>query len=123
MKHDKEAITKLVMIYKNDDLVLDYLKLTLESFTEYIHIINQQEVTTTVDKYRLSKEELLANIKILDMHRRMCHNTIISGIKRINLLCRENSLPLFYEGDELDRVAIADFVMGVVTETFKNRRR
>lgn len=119
-KNDKSAIIKLVLKYKDDDIVLDYLKLTLDSFGEYIDIINKQENLAIISKYQLSAEDYKAQIVTLDRHRRMCHNTIISGIKRINLLCKENDMPLFFDGDEEDRVEIANFVLAVVTETFKN---
>lgn len=120
---NKTSITKLVLIYKDDDLMLDFLKETLDGFSKYVDIINQQENITIVDKYRLSKEDLMERIKILDMHRRMVHNIIITGVQRINLLCRENNIDIFYDGDENDRVQIAEFAMRVVEETFNNRKK
>ena len=103
--------------------MLDFLKETLDGFSKYVDIINQQENIAIVDKYRLSKEDLMERIKILDMHRRMVHNIIITGVQRINLLCRENNIDIFYDGDENDRVQIAEFAMRVVEETFNNRKK
>ena len=122
-KHDKSAIIKLVMKYKGDKDTLEQRQLVLESVGEDIDIINKEEDMNIVNKDRLSKEDYLDKVKILDTHRRMCHNTIISGIKRINWMCKENNIPLFYNGDETDRVQIAEFVMKVVEQTFKDRKK
>lgn len=120
---NKSAITQLVLVYRDDDLMLDFLKDTLDAFCKYIDIINQQENTVIIDKNRLSDEDLFERIKILDQHRRMVHNIIMTGIKRINILCRENNIETFYNGNEDDRVEIAEFAMKVIIKTFKNRKR
>lgn len=118
---DKAIITKLILIYKDDTLALEFIKDTLNAFSKYVHLINKQENVAMIDKYSLSREDLLYSIKTLDDHRRMVHNLIISGVKRINLLCRENNLDLFYPGDVNDRVAVGDFAFKIVESTFKNR--
>lgn len=123
IKHSKSVITQLVMAVKDDELALDFIKEVLDSCGKYIDIINQQEVVITVDKYRLTQEDLLYKIKTLDEHRSMVHNIIISGIRRINLLCRENELDPFFSGDVEDRVAVGEFAMEIVADSFKNRKK
>lgn len=76
IKHSKSVITQLVMAVKDDELALDFIKEVLDSCGKYIDIINQQEVVITVDKYRLTQEDLLYKIKTLDEHRSMVHNIL-----------------------------------------------
>lgn len=122
-KYSKTSIIELVLRYKDDKDLLEFLSLVLNSFGEYVDIINKEENATIVDKYRMSREDYMDELKILDTHRRMCHNTIIHGIKRINLMCKEAGIPNFYNGDEEDRVQISEFVIKVIDETFKNRKK
>lgn len=122
-KYSKTSIIELVLRYKDDKDLLEFLSLVLNSFGEYVDIINKEENATIADKYRMSREDYMDELKILDTHRRMCHNTIIHGIKRINLMCKEAGIPNFYNGDEEDRVQISEFVIKVIDETFKNRKK
>lgn len=119
----KEIITKLIIANKDDSLMLEFIKDTLDACGKYIDIINQQDTLTTVYKHTLSREDLLSKVQLLDQHRRMVHNIIITGIKRINFMCKENNLPPFYSGNENDRVAIGNFAMVIVAASFNSRRQ
>lgn len=91
----KEVITKLIIANKEDSLLLEFIKDTLDACGKYVDIINQEETLVTVYKHALSREDLLAKVQLLDQHRRMVHNIIITGVKRINFMCKENKLPPF----------------------------
>jgi len=117
------VIIKLVEKYSKDDCLLSTIADTLKSCSRYVDLITQQEVLVTVEKYNMSKDDLLEKITSLDKQRRTTHNVIISGIKLINRLCVLNKLDKFYQGDESDRYEIADFAMELVTSNFTNRKK
>lgn len=122
MDKSKESIFKLVLIYKQDDMVLDYIHDVLNEMGKYVDIINKQENYINVYKNSVSPEELRSAIITMDKQRRIIHNCVISGVTKINSLCKENKIPLFYNGDE-DRTAIGDFAMSIVKNNFDNRRK
>lgn len=119
----KSVITQLTLAVKEDEIALYLIKETLNACSKYVDLIHQQEVVATVDKYRMTKEDLLYSIRTLDEHRHMVHEVIISGIKKLNLMCMEHGLDKFYEGDTEDRVAVGEFAMNIVEDSFKNRKK
>ena len=58
----------------------------------------------------------------LDKQRNDTHNILISNVKIINRLCKKNNLPLIYDGNEEERIEVADFAQKVVDELFSTRR-
>lgn len=122
MKSDVNVISRLVILHKDDRDYLEYLKDVLDDFGAYVEIINKQENLAVVGKYSLSKEDYRFELETLDRHRRMIHNNIIRGIKNINRMCKEDNLPIFYDGSEGDRVEVAEFVFKCVEKNFRNRK-
>ena len=120
---NKLSILKLIMVYRNDNMVLEYIHMTLDSMSKYIYIVNQQCNYINVYQNRIAADEFRSVIMDLDKQRRTCHNSVINGIKKINSLCRKNNIPEFYDGNENDRIAIGDFCMNIVANTFKNRKK
>lgn len=121
--NSKVVMIKLVNEFKNDELVLEMIRETLNSCSMYVHVINRQEITVSVEKYVLPRNELNDKIDNLDNLRKLTHDSIISGFKAINRLCIKCNLEKFYKGNEDDRVEVAEFAMEIVKSSFDNRKR
>lgn len=118
-----ERKQKLIEAYKDDKDILDTINDTLDSYGEYIKVINDMENSIAVARFTLEPDEYRRRIESLDRRRRIEHNCIISGTKLLNRLAKEVDLELFFEGDVTNRLEVAEFAMMMVRETFDNRKK
>lgn len=65
---------------------------------------------------RYEGQNLIDRIEALDRNRRIAHERAIMGVQRLNRYSRMFGLPTFFDGDENDRYAMADFY-GIVAKT------
>ena len=119
----KEKTNKLVMAYVKDEDVIEMIFDILESMNSYVKTVNSMENTINVLKFRLEADEFKIRVQELDMQRRIIHNSVISGVKLLNKISKTVGLEEFYNGDVLDRYAVADFAGLVSSETFELRKK
>lgn len=117
-----EEINKVKEIFSKDELANELVKQTFDDMGYYVDVVNRME-HMGMARFRMEHEEYVELVTDLDMKRRTCHNTIISGVKTINRMLKEINQDILYKGDEDDRYAIADFACEVVNEVFKNRKK
>lgn len=118
----REKISIMANAYKEDKDVLDMIYDTIDSFTDYVKIVNQLETTLTILRFRLEPSDYRERVQLLDRNRRIVHNSVIAGVKALNRLCVSSGLPLFFEGDIMDRIAIGHFAGEVSIAIFNNRK-
>ena len=94
----------------------------IESASDYVRRVNVLEIGLMVGKYNKEGAEYREYIEKLDKQRSNAHNALINNVKIINRLCRKNNLQPIYQGNEEERVEIAEFAQQVVEELFSTRR-
>lgn len=117
----KEKIEGLVNAYKEDKEVLDVIYDTMNCFTDYVKIVNEMENTITILRHRYEPADYRERIELIDRNRRIIHNSVIAGVKMLNRMATAKNLPLFFEGDITDRIAVGDFA-GIVSNTIFEER-
>lgn len=119
----KEIIRNLATAYKDDSEILSLIEDTLESFSEYVKIVNSLENTISIMRFKLEPHEYRERVEFLDRNRRICHNSVIAGVKILNRLSLQKDLPLFFTGNVEDRYEVGSFAGLIVHEIFKNRSK
>jgi hypothetical protein len=120
----REKINEFIKVISEteDSECLDMMEELIGSASDYMRRVNVLEVGVMVGKYNKEGDEYREYIEKLDKQRSNAHNSLISNVKVINRLCRNHGLPLIYEGNEEERVAVAEFAQKVVDELFSTRR-
>lgn len=106
----------------NDSECLDLMEDLISSASDYVRRVNVLEIGIMVGKYNKEGDEYREYIEKLDKLRSSAHNSLITNVKIINRLCRNNNLPPIYDGDEEERIQVAEFAKQVVEELFSTRR-
>lgn len=106
----------------NDRECLDLMEDLISSASDYVRRVNVLEIGLMVGKYNKDDSEYREYIEKLDKLRSGAHNALITNVKIINRLCKNNDLPLIYKGNEEDRIQVAEFAKQVVEELFSTRR-
>lgn len=121
----KEKIHELceVLAKSTDSDCLDYIVELIEDASYYVRRVNLLEIEYIVGRYSKEGQEYRDSIKSLDELRSAAHETLISNVKLVNKICRKYNLPLLFEGDEKERVEIAEFANSLVEELFKGRKK
>lgn len=102
----------------NDIECLDLIEDLIYSAGDYVRKVNALEIGRMVGKYNKEGSEYGEHIEKLDKQRSEAHNALITNVKIINRLCRNNNLAPIYNGNEEDRIEIAEFAQQVVDELF-----
>lgn len=120
----REKINEFIrVISKTEDCqCLDMMEELIDSAGDYLRRVNVLEIGIMVGKYSKEDNEYREYIEKLDKQRSNAHDNLISNVKIINRLCRINNLPPMYQGNEEDRVEVAEFAQKVVDELFSTRR-
>jgi carboxylesterase type B len=120
----REKINEFIKVISKteDSECLDMMEELIESASDYIRRVNVLEIGVMVGKYNKEGDEYREYIKKLDKQRSNAHNSLISNVKIINRLCRNNNLSMIYQGNEEDRIEVAEFAQKVVDELFSTRR-
>lgn len=120
----REKINEFIKVISEteDSECLDMMEELIGSASDYMRRVNVLEVGVMVGKYNKEGDEYREYIEKLDKQRSNAHNSLISNVKVINRLCRNHNLPLIYEGNEEERVEVAEFAQKVVDELFSTRR-
>ena len=106
----------------NDKECLELMEDLISSASDYVRRVNVLEIGLMVGKYNKEGDEYREYIEKLDKLRSSAHNALITNVKIINRLCKNNDLPLIYSGNEEDRIKVAEFAKQVVEELFTTRR-
>ena len=106
----------------NDRECLDLMEDLISSASDYVRRVNVLEIGLMVGKYNKEGAEYLEYIEKLDKQRSDAHNALITNVKIINRLCKNNKLSPIYSGNEEDRIEVAKFAQQVVEELFSTRR-
>lgn len=106
----------------NDRECLDLMEDLISSASDYVRRVNVLEIGLMVGKYNKEGAEYREYIEKLDKQRSNAHNALITNVKIINRLCKNNNLELIYSGNEEDRIEVAKFAQQVVEELFSTRR-
>ena len=115
------VLNNIIIKYKTDSDMLFMIKDTLNSMSQYVYTITQEELLITVRKWNMDKDELLYELKRLDTLRRTYHNEVIHGVAFINRLCKLHNLNLFFDGDIEDRAAVGEVAFEYTEYAFRNR--
>lgn len=120
----REKINEFIrVISESDDReCLDLMEDLISSASDYVRRVNVLEIGLMVGKYNKEGSEYREYIEKLDKLRSNAHNSVITNVKIINRLCRKNDLPMIYQGNEEDRIEVAEFAQQVVEELFSTRR-
>lgn len=94
----------------------------ISSASDYVRRVNVLEIGLMVGKYNKEGAEYREYIEKLDKQRSNAHNALITNVKIINRLCKNNDLASIYSGNEEDRIQVAEFAQNVVEELFSTRR-
>jgi hypothetical protein len=101
---------------------LELMEDLISSASNYVRRVNVLEIGLMVGKYNKEGAEYREYIEKLDRQRSNAHNSLITNVKIINRICRNNNLPLIYNGNEEERVEVAEFAQNVVDELFSTRK-
>lgn len=120
----KEKINQLIRVISEtpDSECVDLMEELVLSASNYIRKVNVLEIGIMVGRYDKGGDEYKKYIEKLDKQRSSAHNTLKVNVKIINRLCRNNNLPVIYEGNEEDGEAIEEFAKDVVDEFFGARK-
>lgn len=120
----RERIREIgIVISNSEDLdCVEVLEDLVESAAEYVKDVNVLEGGILIAKYYKDGEDYRNYIEGLDKERTSAHNELIANVKIINRLCKKYNLSPIYNGDEEDRIAIANFGFELVKEIFSTRR-
>lgn len=120
----REKINEFIRaISESDDReCLDLMEDLISSASDYVRRVNVLEIGLMVGKYNKDGDEYKEYIEKLDKLRSNAHNSVITNVKIINRLCRNNNLEPIYSGNEEDRIEVAEFAQQVVEELFSTRR-
>jgi 26S proteasome regulatory complex component len=120
----REKINEFIRIISESDdrECLDLMEDLISSASDYVRRVNVLEIGLMVGKYNKEGAEYRDYIEKLDKLRSNAHNSVITNVKIINRLCRKNDLPMIYQGNEEDRIEVAEFAQKVVEELFSTRR-
>lgn len=120
----REKINEFIRVISesNDRECLDLMEDLISSASDYVRRVNVLEVGLMVGKYSKEGSEYREYIEKLDKLRSSAHNALITNVKIINRLCKNNDLPPIYIGNEEDRIQVAEFAKQVVEELFRTRR-
>ncbi|NMM64692.1 DUF3232 domain-containing protein [Clostridium sp. P21] len=120
----REKINEFIhVVSKSEDCeCLDMMEELVDSASDYLRRVNVLEIGIMVGKYNKEGTEYREYIKKLDKQRSNAHNNLISNVKIINRLCRKNDLVPIYQGNEDDRIEVAEFAQKVVDELFSTRK-
>lgn len=120
----REKINEFIKVISEteDSECLDIMEDLIESASGYVRRVNVLEIGLMVGRYNKEGSEYREYIEKLDKQRSNAHNALISNVKIINRLCRKNNLQLIYQGNEEDRIEVAEFAQKVVEELFNTRR-
>lgn len=120
----REKINEFIRVISetNDRECLELMEDLISSASDYVRRVNVLEIGLMVGKYSKEGSEYREYIEKLDKLRSSAHNALITNVKIINRLCKNNDLPLIYSGNEEDRIQVAEFAKQVVEELFSTRR-
>ena len=120
----REKINEFIRVISesNDRECLDLMEDLISSASDYVRRVNVLEIGLMVGKYNKEGSEYREYIEKLDKLRSSAHNALITNVKIINRLCKNNDLPPIYIGNEEDRIQVAEFAKQVVEELFTTRR-
>lgn len=99
----------------------DTVQELIESAAEYMKRVVVLEAARSTAKHKMEGEEYREYIQQLDSSRSSAHNKLISNVKLVNRLCKQNGTPSVFEGDEDKRIEIADFAQLMMDEYFSTR--
>ena len=120
----REKINEFIRVISesNDSECLELIEDLISSASDYVRRVNVLEIGLMVGKYNKEGSEYREYIEKLDKLRSSAHNALITNVKIINRLCRNNNLPPIYDGNEEARIQVAEFAKQVVEELFSTRR-
>ncbi len=120
----REKINDFIRIISatEDSDCLNIMEDLIDTASDYVRRVNVLEIGLMVGKHNKEGSEYREYIEKLDKQRSATHNVLISNVKIINRLCRKYNLPLFFEGNELERIEVAEFAQKVAEELFSTRR-
>lgn len=116
----REKINEFIKVISKteDPKCLNMMEELIESASHYVRRVNVLEIGIMVGKYNKEDDEYKKYIEKLDKQKSNAHNDLILNVKTINNICRNNNLPLIYEGDEENRIELAEFAQKVIDELF-----
>ena len=127
--HDinRETITELTSVFREDAEVLNIIYDALESFEEYHSVIYRMETWMKVYSYKSTdKEAYQFKVEEMDKRRTACHNAVLISVNVLNRLATQEGLPLVYDGviseERPHRREVADAVLEYVEDIIKMRR-
>ncbi|HYE81560.1 MAG TPA: DUF3232 domain-containing protein [Clostridia bacterium] len=106
-----------------DEQYADAMKDLIESAAEYIKKVAVHESEKSVARLSMEGDKYGEYIQQLDGNRRTAHNKLISDVRVVNRLCKLYGISLMFEGDENNRIEIADFAQQIINEYFNTRKR
>jgi hypothetical protein len=120
----REKINEFIRVISGteDSDCLDIMEELINTASDYVRRVNVLEIGLMVGKYNKEGNEYREYIEKLDKQRSATHNILISNVKIINRLCRKNNLAVIYDGNEEERIEVAEFAQKVVEELFSTRR-
>lgn len=123
MYRDK-ICTFINLVSESDDSdCLDMINDLVESAADYIKRVNILEAGLITARINCDPSEYRNIIERLDKMRSAVHNDLIINVKAVNRLCRAHNIPLLFEGNEEERIEIAEFALNLSNEIFNTRRR
>ncbi len=102
---------------------LDVIKEAMESFCEYVRVVDDTEVAIRMASFRLEGYDLRQAIENYDKSRRLAHNSAIVNARMINRIAALYAVDAIFTGDYDDRLQVADFCLEVTNALFVNRRK
>lgn len=119
----REKINEFIRIISksNDRESLNLMQDVISSASDYVRRVNVLEIGLMVGKYNKEGAEYREYIEKLAKQRSNVHNALMTNVKIINRLCKNNDLAYIYSGNEDDRIQVAEFAQNVVEELFSTR--
>ena len=121
----KERIEAMRVAYAGDEDILNMIKGLVSCAATYCDSVVDME--NQIPDLRIKHSEdsgvFKAIVEDLDKRRRRAHNALISSVTSLERFFKAEGHPPIFEGNQEDRIEIADFAIAVFDEYFEGRQR
>lgn len=122
MYRERIAVLIDLISHNEDSEYVEIIRDLLESAAEYIKKVVSLEAALSIAKLNKEGNEYRAYIQQLDSSRSTVHNKLIGNVKLVNRLCSNYGIPVIYDGDENNRIEIAEFARQLILQYFNTRK-
>ncbi len=123
---NKESISKLLVVYKNNPDIVKFIKSAIDSFEDYHKaVFDEQMFPIIYGNGAMDAEAFREQAMALDRKRTIRHNSMIANVGILNRMAKNANLPPIYNGvvseERPYRREVANAVFAYIEEIINNR--